>query len=389
MRLEPVPYMTWAKTYLQSPDLHNLGNSGIRGVLSMADLAPALEGLSIWGSNEDGLPALREAIAGRYRVAAENVLLAEGTSLANFLVLAAWIRPGDPVLLEEPYYEPLGTVLRGVGARIRAVAVDTSSGHEALLDVLRESRGTRWRAAVVTNPHNPSGRVLGEDLLTRLADACAAQGALLVVDEAYREILFDEDPPGCAARGRQATVSTSSLTKVYGLSPLRVGWAIGPPGVLAHALRIHDNLGVNHPYLTEAIGARILADSERMAAWRARVRARVDANREALRAFLERHPRFEGACPPDGILAFPRFLGTPRLPDAQALCEGARRDARVVLVPGRFFGRPEHVRIGVGGPEDQIVRALETLARYLSDAHGDGGPAARRTGRGAAAAGGA
>ena len=366
MRLEPVAYMTWAKTNLERGDIHNLGSSGIRELLDLDDLGVSTSGLTIAGRNEDGLPALRAAIAARYRVPGDQVLVAEGASLANFLVLAAWLRPGDPVLLEEPYYEPLGSVLRALGARVRYVAVDGPQGHRAILSALRGGRIGRWRAAVVTNPHNPTGQVIGEDLLAELASACEEQGALLVVDEAYREILFEE-PPGCAVHCGPCVASTASLTKVYGLSHLRVGWGIGPASLIARAIRIHDNLGVVHPFLTEAIGASVMADSSRLALWRERIRTRVEANRKALAGVLSVSSYLEGGLPPQGILAFLHWKGTDRFPDAEVLCDQARKRARIVLVPGRFFQRPEWLRIAVGGLEPKVAAACAALAAFLGE----------------------
>ncbi len=139
MRLEPIAYMTWAKSHMEDPEVHNLGTSGIRKLLTMEELASDVSAASIWGRNDDGLPELRDRIAERFGVGGGNVLLAEGTSLANFLVVAAWVRPGDPVLLEEPYYEPLRSVLDAAGARVRHVPVDGPEGHRALLDLLRRT----------------------------------------------------------------------------------------------------------------------------------------------------------------------------------------------------------------------------------------------------------
>lgn len=364
MRFEPVAYMAWAKEQLERKDIHNLGSSGIRNLVPIEEILGIIPEVDLTQTNEDGMPALREAIAARYRVDAEGVLVAEGASLANFLVMAAALRPGDPVLIEEPYYEPLGSVLRALEARIVAVPVDRGEGHAALLERIRDPRGPRWRAVVITNPHNPTGVCIPEPLLRELAEACASIDAILHVDEAYREILF-EDPPGCATHHGPSVVTTSSLTKVFGLSHLRIGWAIAPPGLVARARRVHDNLGVVHPYLTEAIGARILGKPGRLDGWREQVRRRVAANRAKLGAFLEAESGFEGSLPPAGLLAFPRWRGRPGFPDAESLCDRARTEANVALVPGRFFQRPEHLRIAVGGTEESVALAVDALARFL------------------------
>lgn len=364
MRLDIVPYMTWAKETFHRSGIHDLGTSGIVKLIRPEELGISPADYPTDVSNDDGLPALRAAIARRHAVPVESVLAAEGTSLANFLALAALLRPGDAVILEEPFYDPIFSVLQGLDVRITRVPVDDDAGHEAILDHLSRRRGGRIRAVVLTNPHNPSGRAVDDDLLKRLATACEDEGATLVVDEVYREVLF-ESPVGCAARLHPSIVTTGSLTKVYGLSHLRIGWAIGPPRLISRMMRVNDNLGVVHPWITEAIGARILSDDERMDRWRTRARARIEKNRAAVARLLDGDPRFDGALPPHGILSFIRWRGDARLPDAETLCRSAMEEARVCLVPGRFFQRPDFIRIGAGAPEADVADACGVLASYL------------------------
>lgn len=364
MRLDLVPYMAWAKETFHQPGIHNLGTSGLVKLISPEELQIGPADYPGGISNDDGLPALRAAIAERHGVAVSSVLCAEGTSLANFLVLAAILRPGDAVLLEEPFYEPIGSVLVALDVRIRRVPVDGLDGHASILSALSRGKAARVRAVVVTNPHNPSGRVIPDDTLRGIAAACESQGATLVVDEVYREGLF-ENPIGCAARLASTIVSTSSLTKIYGLSHLRIGWAIGPPALIARAMRLNDNLGVVHPYITEAVGARILADRALMDRWKLRACSRVETNRAAVARLLDGEPRFAGSLPPHGILGFIRWEGDRRLPDAETLCRRAMEDVRVCLVPGRFFQRPDFVRIAAGATEAEVATACEVLAGYL------------------------
>lgn len=367
MRLRPVVYMRWAKELGLEEGIHNLAKGGIYGFLDEGDLQLVSRDLQLWSRHTDGYPPLKDAIAARYEVGPEEVLTAEGTSLANFLVLAATVRPGDAVLLEDPFYEPLGSVLEALEARIVRVAVDTADGHAAILDVLSDPARPRFRAVVVTNPHNPTGVVLDEKLLEAIAERCARQDALLLVDEAYRELLM-EDPPGCARHRGSHVAVTSSLNKSFGLGSLRIGWAIAPPELVQRAILIHDNLGLYHPTLIESLGAQILADRPRLEAWRKGIRSRVEVNRRALQAFLSEETRFELASLPPGILAFPRWKGRHPAADVDTLCEMARKRARLAMVPGRFFGRPDHLRLGIGGPEKETVRSLEVLRDFLGTA---------------------
>src|SRR5437867_566748 len=98
------PYMEWAK--LCSACRHNLATSGM-GSLPLADLGAKVEQLEINGPGGYGYEPLLHAIAQRYRVPRESVVSAIGTSMANYLALAAATEPGDEILIEQPAYEPI------------------------------------------------------------------------------------------------------------------------------------------------------------------------------------------------------------------------------------------------------------------------------------------
>ena len=94
-------YMTWAKRNVAAR--YNLATSGVPGCAA-ADLPLRPEEIPLNGPNDEGFPPLKEAIAAKYGVRADQVVLAQGTSFANFLSFAALLEPGDEVLLEQPAY---------------------------------------------------------------------------------------------------------------------------------------------------------------------------------------------------------------------------------------------------------------------------------------------
>ena len=100
--------------------------------------------------------------------------------------------------------------------------------------------------------------------------------------------------------------------------------------------------------------------------WRELVRERLDLNRRLLGDFLARETPLAGTLPDAGILAFPRFAPTPRHRDVASLCEDLAREAAVVIVPGRFFQRPDHVRIAVGGRPEEVENSLSVLGDFLA-----------------------
>jgi aspartate/methionine/tyrosine aminotransferase len=228
------PYMEWAKA---RP--HSAVDLGISNVLGcrLEDLPGARDALDFDGRNDDGYPPLLEAVAARYQVAPDQVATAIGTSGANFLACLALLTAGDEVLVETPAYDPLLAAPRTLGARVNRFerriedrfAVDPAAVKAALT--------ASTRLVILTHPHNPTGGLTSDEALTEIARLADRQGALVLVDEVYLDAA-----KGCGARPATHLagniISTNSLTKSYGLAPLRCGWAIAPlPSVNASAAR--------------------------------------------------------------------------------------------------------------------------------------------------------
>src|SRR5262249_29058373 len=108
-------YMRWAKQHASAP--YNLANSGILPCTS-DELLFTREDVLLNQLSSDGYPPLIPRIADVYGAGGEQVVCADGTSGANFLVCAALLEPGDEVLVERPTYEPLLAVARFLGAHI-------------------------------------------------------------------------------------------------------------------------------------------------------------------------------------------------------------------------------------------------------------------------------
>src|SRR5262245_1009527 len=178
--------MTWAK-YRAGPR-YNLANSGILGC-NLNDLPATMDDVAINGPNHEGFTPLKEAIAAKYGVTADQVMTAQGTSMANFLTMATVIERGDEVLVEQPAYDPLLSALRYLGAEIKRFARRFEDGYQIDLDALKRQITPRTRLIVVTSPHNPSGVAVDPATIQEIGALAADAGAYALVDEVYRDIL--------------------------------------------------------------------------------------------------------------------------------------------------------------------------------------------------------
>jgi aspartate/methionine/tyrosine aminotransferase len=352
------PYMEWAKTRPQAA--FDLAGSNILAC-SLDDLPGAAQALSLDGANDNGYRPLLEAIAGRYGVHADRVTTSGGTSGANFLVFAALLEPGDEVLVERPGYDPLLGAARMFGAKTTRFERRFEDGYALDPDRVRAAMTPRTRIIVITTPHNPTGVPADPAALDEIGRIAERQGAVVLVDEVYKDLTGDTTP-AAAARG-DVFITTSSLTKSYGLASLRAGWVVASDALTYRIRRARDVVDGTGPIVAERLA--VLA-FEQLDALYARARAILARNKSLADAFLRSRPELEWV-PSSGTIVFPRIRG---LADSRPFVDRLMRERSTALGPGSFFEAPAHFRLGYGGDTEKIKAGLGNVAAAL-DARGE------------------
>ena len=222
--------------------------------------------------------------------------------------------------------------------------------------VIRTALTPATKLIVISNAHNPSGAMAGRDALEQVGVMAEAIGARVLVDEVYAEAQYDEAPlPGPAATFGDVFVSTSSLTKAYGLAGLRCGWIIASPSVSGRVRAIRDVIDGSGPYVAERLSLTAFEHIDRL---RSRARQILAENLSIVRVMARSHPRLEWLEPAAGTTAFPRVKDVD---DTRELVERLIRDHDTVVVPGHFFQAPQHIRIAFGGRTEMLREAMRRL----------------------------
>jgi len=307
------------------------------------------------GASHPRYAPLRDAIARRYGVTREQVVAADGTSMANFLALAALIRPGDEVLVERPTYEPLLGAASFLGAEIKRF---DRGPPDWRIDRIAEVMSDRTRLIVITNLHNPSSALADEEDLRAVAAMARKSGARILIDEVYLDSAVPPRPS--AVHLGPEFVCTNSLTKVYGLSGLRCGWILAEPDLAERMWRLNDLFGVNQAHQAERLACiafdrldQVLGDTPAM----------LERNRSMFNAFVASRPDLECMPAEHGIVTFPRWIGG----DTDKLADLLRERFETAVVPGRWFEMPEHFRVGLGVATDVLEAGLNRLGSALDE----------------------
>ena len=349
------PYMEWAK--LHSVARFNLATSGVAG-FPLAELGVTLDQLEINGPSIYGYEPLLQAIARRYRVPRECVASAVGTSLANYLALAATTEPGDEILVEQPTYELIVSAARYLGLVIRRFPRRAENGFAIDPAEVERNMTPRTRVIALCNLHNPSGALVPDSTLRQLGELARKAGAYVLVDEVYREMLFESEPQSSFLLDPERFVVTNSLTKAYGLSGLRCGWVLAAPELVRRMYRIHDLLGATFAHPAELLS---VVAFEKLARIAARMKSLLDENRALLHGFLRSRDDLDYFWPEHGTIVFPRL----KTGSVDTLCRILREEFETSVVPGRFFESPDRFRMGVGTPTEAVREALRQFNRGL------------------------
>ncbi len=349
-------YMHWAKTRSQAR--FNLATSGLAN-LSVKELRGGLENLELTRDGGYGYEPLQQALAKRLKVDADSLVAAIGTSLANHLAMAAVVQPGDEVLIEHPTYEPLLALARYLGADVKRFGRTFEQGFCISPEEIEKNVTPRTRLIVLTNMHNPSSVLADLRELQRVGDIAKSVNARVMVDEVYLEALFARREPTAFHIGPQF-ITTSSLTKAFGLSGLRCGWIVAEPDLAQRIWRMNDLFGVMAAHPAERLSVVALEQLERIGL---RANALLEKNRKIVDRFLESRSDLEVVRPDYGTIVFPRM----RQGTSEKLTEVLREKYETSVVPGRFFEMPAHFRLGFGIGSEALTAGLERLGAALDE----------------------
>jgi len=204
-----------------------------------------------WGSTN-----LRQAIAAEYRrvYALEldperEVTVCCGSTEAMIASLLATTNPADEVIVFEPYYENYGPDTWLCGALRRLVKLHPPEWRFDP-EELRRAFNHNTKAIIVTNPHNPTGKVFSREELRLVAELCNEHDTLAITDEIYEHILYEgaQHVPLMTLPGmRDRTILVNSMSKTFSVTGWRVGWVLAAPDIADSIRKVHDFLTVNSP----------------------------------------------------------------------------------------------------------------------------------------------
>ncbi len=304
---------------------------------------------------------LRAHISRLYETLDEkNILLAHGGIGANFLALFTLVEPGDRVVAVKPTYQQLYSVPEALGADVRILRLLPENGFLPDLDDLEKLAGDRCKLIVLNNPNNPTGALMSGSFLKEVVRIAERSGAWILCDEVYRGLEHD---PGVSTPSivdlYERGVATGSLSKVFSLAGLRLGWVAGPSGLIRECFIRRDYTTISCGMIDEMLALRAFSFKDRILG---RNLPLVRENAVLLDNWVRGEKTLSYVRPKAGTTAFIRY-GFP-IP-SEDFCRGLFEFNGAFLVPGKAFDFEGWFRMGFSCSTETLEKGLNAVSEYL------------------------
>jgi aspartate aminotransferase len=321
-----------------------------------------------------GLQPLRVALAERYtslygaNYSPDEVLITNGVTQASFATFMAAIEEGDEVIVLDPFYPQHNSKIRLAGGIVVTVPLKLMEGTFRLdIDAVETAISPATKMIVLVNPANPTGTVYTREELQQLAAVAVDNDLLVLSDEVYEFITFDEHRHVCFASlpgMKERTITVSAFTKAYAMDGWRMGFAAAPEPIIAELRRVTMN-STTHPCVFAQEGAlvAVTASQDCVKQMVAEDRVRRDLVVETINAI----PGMNCPVPQGTIYAFCDISGLGV--DADTLALRVLEETHVAVESGVFYsGRgKDYLRICFGSePYERLAEGMKRLSSYLA-----------------------
>ena len=335
------------------------------------------DGKSKYSENAGILP-LRQAISGYLKQetgleydADSQITVTPGAMAAIYQGLKVILNPGDEVIVNEPCWTNYLQQIRMCGGVPVSVRADLENGFSLDIGAVKAAITPKTRAVIINSPCNPTGAVLEKTVLEKLAAIAIEYDLLVISDEVYKHILFDDTAfisiaslPGMKGR----TLVVDSFSKTFAMTGFRVGYAAGPQEWVANITKLQENVSacVAMPCQYAAIEA-LTGSWEHLHHMVESYRQRRDYLAERLAAMPLIH-----YSPSKGT--FYAFISIKRTGlSSEAFAMRLLEEKQVVVVPGDAFGDygEGYIRISFAASMEQIKKGMDAMEAFLKELAGE------------------
>lgn len=309
----------------------------------------------------EGSSDLKEGIASLYRtMAPQEIVPTHGASGGNHHVFYSLINPGDKVISIMPSYQQLYSIPASLGADVKIMHLKKENGYLPDVDELKKLAEGGVKMICLNNPNNPTGALIPEEILQKVIRIARDFDAYLLVDEVYRHLIQSDDWQPSIVDMYEKGISTSSMSKVFSLAGVRLGWiATHDKDALKQMWSHRDYNLISCGMIDDAIAALALKAKEAILKRNKKI---IRENLAVLDEWIEKEPRLSYVKPEAGTTALV-YYDFPV--DSYTLCRQMYDACGAFVTPGDCFDEPCSMRIGYAADRDTLEKGLKAMSTFF------------------------
>lgn len=308
-----------------------------------------------------GSLAFRKEVLSLYKTGSvDNITSTNGCLEANVLVMETILEPEDHVIACVPGYQQFTSYPKSLGCEVSQIELLPENLWQPKLQDFLDAIKDNTKLIILNNPNNPTGTQYDLPFLKELIQVCDQREIYILCDEVYR----NPDRLPSISDLYQRGISTSSLSKMYGLAGLRLGWIKAECDLIKKINSRRDYTMISTGPLLDALGQAALAHKDSILQ---RTNMILDQNRAFLKHWLQDQDVFDCVVPENGTVC---FLGIKDMKDSIAMAQYLLKEHGIFFVPGACFDKEGYMRLGLGQDPQQFQEGLMILFDILKSKKG-------------------
>ncbi len=309
----------------------------------------------------EGAPAFRENICKLYRsLKPEEIVTTHGAAGANHHVFYSLVEPGDRVISVMPTYQQLYSIPESFDADVQLLHLSHENGYLPDLNELKKLALPGTKMICINNPNNPTGALMPKEMLEQIVEIARDCGAYILCDEVYRHLTQEDVWSESIIDLYEKGISVSSMSKVFSLAGLRLGWIATHDEAARKAMISHrDYNHISCGMFDEALAGIALAHSDVLLE---RNRGIVRENLAILESWVNSEPKLYWCKPKAGTTALVYYKFDI---SSYEFCKRMYHETGAFVTPGDCFEQPHSMRIGYASDTETLKAGLKAVSEFI------------------------
>ena len=310
-----------------------------------------------------GSDSLKEGISKLYRtIKPSDIVPTHGAAGANHHVFCSLISPGDHVISIMPTYQQLYSIPASIGADVDIMHLRQDNAYLPDLDELNSLVRKDTKLICINNPNNPTGALMSKELLFSIIDIARSVGAYILCDEVYRHLTQEDIWCESIVDLYEKGISVGSMSKVFSLAGLRMGWiATHDEEALSAFISHRDYDLISCGMFDDAVSSLALKHSDKLLE---RNRKIVRDNLRILDEWVKDSEHFFYTKPQAGTTALVYYdMDIP----SYDFCRKLYDETGAFVTPGACFEEEHSMRIGYGSDTETLKEGLKAISRFTEE----------------------